>query len=213
MIRPPVPAARAHRLVNATGALPMTRAAQGRAATVAVFALLAAAAVTPAPAQAQAQVQDPNYPLLVNRFGELCTMCEATVACAAGPSAPADVAALAAPGSAWTLYHFQTKDFWGQVATIFKYLERWIRPVVREERPVVVYTSGPGGGRVDTLAALSLDPPRIEVGDRRIDRRIDNGSAAWQDGAGSPVGQCARLPLRETLAFLKTMATGTPEAR
>jgi hypothetical protein len=187
----------------------MTRAARGRAATVAVVVLLAAGAVAPARGQAPAPVQDPDYPLLVNRFGELCTMCEATVACAAGPTAPADVAALAAPGAAWTLYHFQTKDFWGQVATIFKYLERWIRPVVREERPVVVYTSGPGGGRVDTLAALSVDPPRIAVGDRRIDR----GSAAWQDGAGNPVGQCARVPLRETLAFLKTLATGSPEAR
>lgn len=187
----------------------MTRAARGRAATVAVVVLLASGASAQAPAPAPAPVQDPSYPLLVNRFGELCTMCEATVACAAGPTAPADVAALAAPGAAWTLYHFQTKDFWGQVATIFKYLERWIRPVVREERPVVVYTSGPGGGRVDTLAALSVDPPRIAVGDRRIDR----GSAAWQDGAGNPVGQCARLPLRDTLAFLKTMATGNPEAR
>lgn len=189
----------------------MTRAARGRAATLAVLALLAGGVAAQAPAPAP--VQDPNYPLLVNRFGELCTMCEATVACAAGSNAPADVATLAAPGTPWTLYHFQTKDFWGQVATIFKYLERWIRPVVREERPVVVYTSGPGGGRVDTVAALSVDPPRIEVGDRRIDRRIDSGSAAWQDGAGNPVGQCARLPLRDTLAFLKTMAAGSPEAR
>lgn len=193
----------------------MTRPPRGRAAPLAVFALLATAtfaqAQTPTQSQAQAPapVQDPNYPLLVNRFGELCTMCEATVACAAGGTAPADVAALAAPGAPWTLYHFQTKDFWGQVATIFKYLERWIRPVVREERPVVVYTSGPGGGRVDTLAALSVDPPRIAVGDRRIDRT----TAAWQDGAGNPVGQCARLPLRDTLAFLKTLATGSPEAR
>lgn len=162
--------------------------------------LLAVVVVT---AALPARAQEPDYPLLVNRFGELCTMCEATVACSAGAAPPAEVAELAAPGADWTLYHFQTKDFWGQVATIFKYLERWIRPVVREERPVVIHTAR-AGSPVVTVAALGLDPPVIEVGERRIDRTTN----AWQSLAGEPVGSCARLPLRETLAYLKAGPAG-----
>lgn len=156
-------------------------------------------------ARAQAPA-DQAYMLLFNRFGELCTMCEATVACAAGDQAPGDVGALAT--GPYTLYHFQTKTFWGQVATIFKYLQRWITPVVREERPVVIYAvgrDGPGGAgrsRVEAVAGLSTEPALLVAGDRRIDR----WTSAWQTMAGDTVGSCARVPLRETLAFLKSHA-------
>jgi hypothetical protein len=165
--------------------------------TLAFAAILASGTTMAQPAQ------DPDYLLLVNRFGELCTMCEATVACRAGAAAPADVTALQA--GPWTLYHFQVRTFWGQVSTIFTYLQRWIAPVVYQERPVVIYavaSSGPSGAtrtRTDATAGLSLDPPRIIMGDRQIDR----ATGAWQDQDGQPVGHCARLPLRETLAFLK----------
>lgn len=148
--------------------------------------------------------QDPQYPLLVNRFGELCTMCEAMVACRAGAEAPADVAALQA--GPYTLYHFQTRTFWGQVSTIFTYLQRWITPVVYQERPVVIYTvdaTGPAGAtrrRAEGSAGLGLDPARVILGDRQIDR----GTSAWQDRDGQPLGRCARLPLRETLAFVQS---------
>jgi hypothetical protein len=147
--------------------------------------------------------QDPQYPLLVNRFGELCTMCEAMVACRAGAAAPTDVTALQA--GPYTLYHFQVRTFWGQVSTIFSYLQRWIEPVVYQERPVVTFTvdaSGPAGtgrSRADGVAGLSLDPARVIMGDRQIDRT----TSAWQARDGQPLGSCSRLPLRETLTFLK----------
>jgi hypothetical protein len=166
---------------------------------------LAVACILAGSARAQ-PAPDEQYMLLVNRFGELCTMCEAMVACTAGASAPADMAALAT--GPYTLYHFQTKTFWGQVATIFKYLQRWITPVVREERPVVIYTvgsDGPGGAtrsRVETLAELSTEPALLVAGDRQIDR----WTSAWQTRDGAPAGSCARLPLRDTLAFLSTHA-------
>jgi hypothetical protein len=171
------------------------------------LAVMALAVMTLVPGTLLAAEGEP-YPLLVNRFGELCTMCEATVACRAGSPPPATLPELlAADATPYTLYHFQTKDFWGQVATIWKYLERWIRPVVREERPVVVYRFGPDRTRQKAVAALSLDPPLIEAGGQRIDRR----SNAWQSATGKTVGQCARVPLRETLTWLKT--TGQwPEA-
>jgi hypothetical protein len=169
---------------------------RARPAYAALLLLAGLAAIAPGRARA-----DEPYPLLVNRFGELCTMCEATVACRAGGPPPASVAELAAPGAPpYTLYHFQTKDFWGQVATIVKYLERWIRPVVREERPVIVYTAGPDRRRRATTATLSLDPALIEAAGRRIDRR----TSAWQSASGEPVGSCLRVPLRETLTWLKT---------
>lgn len=144
--------------------------------------------------------------LLVNRFGELCTMCEATVACTAGAAAPAGMADLAT--GPYTVYHFQTKTFWGQVGTIFLYLQRWIMPVVRGERPVVIYavgSDGPAGAsrsRVEAMAELSTEPALLVAADRQIDR----WTSAWQTRGGVPVGNCARLPLRDTLAFLKTHA-------
>jgi hypothetical protein len=163
----------------------------------------ALAAILAAGAAAAQPAQDPQYPLLVNRFGELCTMCEAMVACRAGDAAPADVPALQA--GPYTLYHFQVRTFWGQVSTIFSYLQRWIEPVVYQERPVVTYTvdaTGPGGtarSRADGTAGLSLDPSRVIIGERQIDR----ATSAWQDRDGQAVGSCARLPLRETLTFLQ----------
>lgn len=161
------------------------------------------AAILATGAAAAQPAQDPQYPLLVNRFGELCTMCEAMVACREGAAAPADVTALQA--GPYTLYHFQVRTFWGQVSTIFSYLQRWIEPVVYQERPVVIYTvdatgpAGTGRSRADGMAGLSLDPARVIMGDRQIDR----ATSAWQDRDGQPLGSCARLPLRETLTFLK----------
>ncbi|MBL8224105.1 MAG: hypothetical protein JNM50_02140 [Chromatiales bacterium] len=163
----------------------------------------ALAAIVATGTAAAEPAQDPQYPLLVNRFGELCTMCEAMVACRAGDAAPADVAALQT--GPYTLYHFQTRTFWGQVSTIFTYLQRWIAPVVYQERPVVIYTvdgEGPAGAsrsRADGTTGLSLDPARIIMGDRQIDR----STSIWQDRDGQPAGSCARLPLRATLTFLK----------
>jgi hypothetical protein len=164
---------------------------------------MALATITLTGAAGAQPAQDPDYLLLVNRFGELCTMCEATVACRAGDAAPADVGGLAT--GPYTLYHFQVRTFWGQVSTIFSYLQRWIEPVVSQTRPVLIYTvdaAGPAGtGRsvATDMAKLSLDPPLIVAGSLRIDRT----TGAWQQPDGAPVGTCTRLPLRDTLAFVK----------
>jgi len=150
-----------------------------------------------------------EFPLLMNKFGELCTMCEAMLFCAPGDVVAVGVADLSRPDiGPYTLYHFRTKTFWGQVATIGKYLAKWVSPIVREERPVAIHTVGPGGiggpaHRVaEGTASLSLEPLLIEVDGWRIDRQ----SRAWQPDQGSPVGSCARLPLRETLGVLKEHA-------
>jgi hypothetical protein len=152
-----------------------------------------------------ARAQEQQYLLLMNRFGELCTMCEAVVLCAAGDVPPADVADLARPGiGPFTIYHFRTKTFWGQVATIWDYLIRWVEPVIREERPVRIYRVGAdgaaGSGRSleERMANLSIDPPLLDIGDRRINRQ----SGAWETPRGQAVGSCARLPIREGLGFV-----------
>lgn len=158
-------------------------------------------------AGAGARAEEQQYLLLMNRFGELCTMCEAVVLCAEGEAAAPDVADLAKPGTGpYTIYHFQTKTFWGQVATIWDYLIRWVEPVIREERPVRIYRVGAGGAAgsdrslEERMANLSIDPPLLDMEVRRINRK----SSAWETPQGQAVGSCARLPIKEGLGFVKT---------
>lgn len=150
-----------------------------------------------------------QYLLLMNRFGELCTMCEAVVLCAEGDVSTVQVSGLAERDMGpFTIYHFQTKTFWGQVATIWNYLKRWVEPIIREERPVQVYRVGAGGvtgadrSLEERMANLSIEPPLLDVGDRRINRE----TGAWETPAGQAAGSCARLPIREGLGFLKAHA-------
>jgi len=157
-----------------------------------------------------------EYLLLENKFGELCTMCEATVLCRNGEVSGIGVADLDRPQTApYTLYHFHTKTFWGQVGTIWDYLVRWVEPVTTEQRPVSVYAvddySGKTlrGGLTETMGILSLDPARIDVGQHTIDRR----TGEWRDADGTRAGYCVRLPLRDTYRFLKSNAGWEPASR
>ena len=119
----------------------------------------------------KARADEQQYLLLMNRFGEICTMCEAVVLCADGDVSAVTVADLGSPGTGpFTLYHFQTKTFWGQVATIWSYLRRWVEPIIREERPVRHLHRrhrrnwGANRSLEERMARLSIDPPLIEVG-------------------------------------------------
>lgn len=175
-----------------------------RKAFLSLVVVLASLAGTGARAEEEQQ-----YLLLMNRFGEICTMCEAVVLCADGDVSAVTVADLGSPEAGpFTLYHFQTKTFWGQVATIWNYLRRWVEPIVREERPVQIYTvgaggvAGPGRSLEEHMARLSIEPPLLEVGTRRINRK----TSAWETPGGQAVGSCARLPIKEGLGFVKAHA-------
>jgi len=154
---------------------------------------------------AGAEIKNPEYMLLKNDFGELCTMCEATVVCSVGPIPPPPVEQLEREnaGPYW-IYHFHTKTFWGQIGTIWDYMVRWIEPVVRENRPVTIYKIPEAGidsadrVRVESLAYLSTEPAEVAVSGRTIDR----WSREWHSEDGSVLGSCARLPLRETWPIL-----------
>lgn len=172
-----------------------------------LIALLALLYASLAPANSS---PDEDEMLLHNKFGELCTMCEATVLCAAGDVTGVGVPDLEqAEGGPYTLYHFHTKTFFGQIATIYDYMIRWIEPVITEKRPLTVYTiPAPGDpsaarGRTETWVELSLEPPVITIDEREIERR----SREWRAMDGRVVGSCKRLPLRETWAYLQA---GTP---
>lgn len=151
---------------------------------------------------AAAQVNNPAYAdyLLVGRFGEICTMCEAVVLCEAGTTATEHDSI---PGDGrFTLYHYQTRTFWSQISTIWEWFianfDDESLAARGHERPVEIYEieNGQWTGPRISLARLSLDPAVIRMGNDTIDR-VDR---RWQlDGATAPVGFCQRMPLWETL--------------
>jgi len=152
---------------------------------------------------------DPDEMLLHNKFGELCTMCEATVVCTSGDVSGITVDQLEQGGGGrLTLYHFHTKTFLGQIATIYDYMIRWIEPVITEKRPLTIYSipaaddKSAGRARIETTVELSLEPPLITIENRQIERR----SREWRTADGQVLGSCKRLPLRDTWAFLQASA-------
>ena len=153
-------------------------------------------------AGAWGQVNNPAYAdyLLVGRFGEICTMCEAIVLCEA---ADRDLQHERIPnGSNFTLYHLQTRTFWSQIATIWEWFitnfDRDSLAAAGHTRPVKVYTITEGlWSKARVLQAqVSLDPATIVIGEQTIDRV----ERRWLQGATrQPAGFCHRLPLWESL--------------
>jgi len=147
---------------------------------------------------------------LVGRFGELCTMCEAVAFCTEGAARP-DYAQLPEVGNG-TLYFFQTRTFWSQIATIGEWFMANFTSdalaVRGHARPVQVYDiqAGHWSGPRRFEARLVLEPGVIELDDRRIDRV----SRAWQSAdGGRSLGFCQRLPLWDSLEVIAAKTGGT----
>ena len=162
----------------------------------AALLLIAATGVT----NAQVNIDAYRDYFLVGQFGEVCTMCEVTVVCAAGDELPGEEQV--PDGGDFTLYHLQTRTFWSQVSTIWE----WFISNFRQDdlaarghtRPVHVYTVTDGVWPAKEVieARLILNPGVLEFGDYHIDRT----NRAWQSAAtGNAVGYCSRLPLWGTL--------------
>ncbi len=154
------------------------------------------------PLLAGAQVNNPAYAnyLLVGRFGEICTMCEAIVYCDADINAtPREEI----PGTGtFTVYHFQTRTFWSQISTIWEWFITNFNSdsLARSghSRPVNIYSvvNGQWSSPEIVSAHLSLEPAMIEINDTRIDR-IER---RWLRGDNSELaGFCQRLPLWTSL--------------
>lgn len=164
------------------------------------------------PLPAMSQINDPAYAdyLLVGRFGEICTMCEAIVLCEAANNST-QYASIPEVGS-FTLYHLQTRTFWSQVATIWEWFITNFDPdslaAAGHRRPVKVYAVANGNWLAmrNLEAHVSLEPATIVIDDLTIDR-VDR---RWLQGPTSqPVGFCQRLPLWESLDII---AGHRPEA-
>ena len=148
--------------------------------------------------------------MLASQFGELCTMCEATVVCrsvreANGSGASFELDSLS--DASFVLYHFRTKTFWGQIATIWDYFARWFDPVTSEERPVDIYRQRSDAGVVVRQASLT-ETAYLSKADAQIfvqGRRIDRWTGEWAHESGAPLGTCVRTDLRETLPFIERL--------
>ena len=148
------------------------------------------------------QVNNPAYAdyLLVGRFGEICTMCEAIVLCQASDS-PLRRERIPAAGS-FTIYHLQTRTFWSQISTIWEwFIANFDADSLARgghTRPVIVYEVDDGNWhRPRTGAAhLSLEPATLTLDEHVIDRV----ARKWRhDDSPDAVGYCQRLPLWESI--------------
>lgn len=170
--------------------------------TVAVWTLSLFMAFSTCVSQSQAQSVPDNlatpdwgdYPLLMSQFGELCTMCEAYLRCIPDSSG-------ATSERQETLYYFQTKTFWGQVATIWDYFARWFDPVTSEERPATIYrvsTPSSEDAVVPTLTYLSVADAKVEIDGTWVDRN----SGEWFTADDSKIGMCSRKGIGESMAAI-----------
>lgn len=136
-----------------------------------------------------------DYPLLMSQFGELCTMCEAYVQCSAEQPTTSN-----AP--AFTLYYFETKTFWGQIATIWDYFAKWFDPVTSEKRPATVFKFTPieqPNVTTPVTAYLSVADATIDIDGTRINRN----TLAWFANDGATIGSCSRLGIPESMAMIE----------
>ena len=134
-------------------------------------------------------------------------MCEAWLLCkdAAARTVVHDAEALAdLERTELTLYRFKTKDFWGQIATIWNWFIRILNPVTSETRPAIVFQMAPSGTndwrqtQAEVAASLDLQPAVISIDGTNIDRL----EGTWTASDGAALGHCARTPIRDALAFI-----------
>jgi len=129
-------------------------------------------------------------------------MCEAYLRCKATPA----VSTEESDETAFTLYYFQTKDFWQQIATIWDWFVHLIDPVQSQNRPMTVYekTGDVNNNRqtkLITTAFLSLEEARIEVPHAWIDRH----DGAWYSEKGARLGQCTRVAIVDAMALTRDL--------
>lgn len=161
------------------------------------------------PTGAQVNIDAYRDYFLVGQFGEVCTMCEVTVLCAAGSERPAEDAV---PGTGdFVLYHIQTRTFWSQVSTIWEwFVSNFTADALAARghtRPVHVYTIKDGNWTPPQIikGSLILDPGVLEFGEYNIDR-VDRSWRRADNGAS--VGYCSRLPLWDALDSIEAHAHG-----
>jgi hypothetical protein len=155
-----------------------------------------AAAQGPIPRQETSDWGD--YPLLMSQFGELCTKCVAYLRCIPDDAAPP-------VDDRFALYYFETKDFWGQIATIWDYFAKWFNPVTSESRPATVYRNAGAGERRTTAtleAYLDVKNARIEIDGTWIDR---DTSVWYALETNERIGQCHRPSIEGGVMIVEQM--------
>ena len=163
--------------------------------------------------QAGAQINLAAYRdhFLVGQFGEVCTMCEVVVICAADTST-LKPESIPATGN-FTLYYLHTRSFWSQISTIWEwFIANFSSASLAargHSRPATVYpvTAGNWLPARQIEARLILDPGLLELDDTYINR-INRQWLTLKDD--TPLGSCLRLPLWESLDTIATRTGNTP---
>jgi hypothetical protein len=154
-----------------------------------------------------AQISGEQYQglFLVGRFGEICTMCEVVVLCQRGKQAEAEKVAIPESGD-FSLYHFQSRTFWSQIATIGEFfIANFSTDMLAARghtRPVraITVTAGEWSTPTTIEGRLILDPAIIELDKLFIDRN----NRSWRVSSNADqIGYCHRLPLRDAMATIE----------
>ena len=137
-----------------------------------------------------------DYPLLMSQFGEICTMCVAYLQCQPEQSDES-------VNEYFALYYFETKTFWGQIATIWDYFAKWFDPVTSETRPATIYrfsSEVDRNVRIPPTAYLSVADAKIEIDNTWIDR----DTTEWYSASDEKIGSCKRLGIPESTHMVST---------
>jgi hypothetical protein len=113
--------------------------------------------------------------LLTNQFGELCTMCTATLVCGRDGGT--------------TAFAFGTRTFLSQMTTVLDFFPGMSSFAKTHSRPVAI--TGPDGARSTGTARFDLNAARIALPDAAgRETWIDRRTGAWHAADGADIGAC-----------------------
>lgn len=136
----------------------------------------------------------PEQEQLLIPVNPLCSNCVTFVRCDAGSGNPAVF------DPTFDLYEMQSKDLWGQVATIWAFLVERVAPRTVDHRPLVVFQQRPGATQAfdrRVLRDLTVDTDLVQHRIQVPEGWVDQATGGWHGADGALRGTCRMLTREE----------------